>query len=77
MNNDSHCELLLYHGLAALLSRKHGSLLDLPRLYTDDVFRGRLLRNVTDPETLRFWQQEFPGYTKSLQSEATMPSLGW
>ena len=71
----SRTEHLLYHGVVALLSRRHASLIDLPRVYTDDVFRDRLLRTVTDPETLRFWQQEFPGYTKNLQSEAVAPIL--
>src|SRR5439155_18599639 len=37
--------------------------------------RDRLLQNVTDPETLRFWHREFPGYTRSLQSEALAPIL--
>ena len=68
-------EHFLYHGVAALLSRQHATLIDLPRVYTDDAFRERLLRSVTDPETLRFWHDEFPGYTKSLRSDAIAPIL--
>jgi DNA helicase HerA-like ATPase len=68
-------EHFLFHGVAALISRQHATLIDLPRLYTDDNFRERLLRNVTDPETLRFWHQEFPTYTKSLRSDAVAPIL--
>ena len=30
---------------------------------------------MTDPETLRFWQEEFPSYTKSLRSDAIAPVL--
>lgn len=45
------------------------------RVYTDDVFRDRLLRSVTDPETLRFWLEEFPGYTKTLRADAIAPIL--
>src|SRR5262249_45284169 len=71
----SRTEYLLYHGVSALVSRRHATLIDLPRVYTDDRFRDRLLQKVTDPETLRFWQQEFPGYTKNLQSEAVAPIL--
>ena len=59
-------EHFLYHGIAALISRQHATLIDLPRLYTDDAFRERLLHSVTDPETLRFWREEFPSYTKIL-----------
>ncbi len=47
----------------------------MPRLYTDDRFRERVVAHVTDPETLRFWQEEFPSYTKSLRSEAIAPIL--
>jgi hypothetical protein len=35
-------EHLLYHGIAALISRRHATLIDLPRLYTDDRFRERV-----------------------------------
>src|SRR5438067_5182176 len=68
-------EHFLFHGVAALISRKHATLIDLPRIYTDDNFRERLLRTVTDPETLRFWREEFPSYTKTFRSEATAPIL--
>src|SRR6266849_1088614 len=68
-------EHFLYHGVAALVSRHHATLIDLPRVYTDDTFRERLLQRVTDPATLRFWHQEFPRYTKTLQSDAVAPIL--
>jgi hypothetical protein len=66
---------LLYHGIAALISRRHATLIDLPRLHTDDRFRERGVRGVEDPERLRFWTEEFPGYTKSLRSDAIAPIL--
>ena len=31
----------LFHGVAALVSREHATLIDLPRIYTDDNFRER------------------------------------
>ena len=68
-------EHFLFHGVAALVSREHASLIDLPRVYTDDNFRERLLRSVEDPETLRFWREEFPSYTKAFRSEAFAPIL--
>jgi hypothetical protein len=68
-------EHFLYHGIAALISREHATLIDLARLYTDDRFRDRIVSHVTDPETLRFWLEEFPSYTKSLRSEAVAPVL--
>jgi hypothetical protein len=68
-------EHFLFHGVAALVSRQHATLIDLARLYTDDRFRNRIVAGVTDPETLRFWQEEFPSYSKSLRSEAVAPVL--
>jgi hypothetical protein len=68
-------EHFLYHGVAALISRRHATLIDLPRLYTDDQFRERILASVTDQETLRFWHEEFPTYTKTLRSDAIAPIL--
>jgi hypothetical protein len=68
-------EHFLFHGVAALISRRHATLIDLPRLYTDDNFRERVLRSVTDQETLRFWRQEFLSYTKTLRSDAIAPIL--
>jgi hypothetical protein len=68
-------EHFLFHGIAALVSRKHATLIDLPRVYIDDNFRERLLRRVEDPETLRFWREEYMGYTKAFRSEAVAPIL--
>ena len=68
-------EHFLFHGVAALISREHATLIDLARLYTDDRFRERIVAHVTDPETLRFWEEEFPSYTKSLLSDAVAPIL--
>src|SRR5260370_31960932 len=50
-------EHFLFHGVAAIVSRYHATLLDLPRIYTDDNFRETVLRSVSDPETLRFWRE--------------------
>jgi hypothetical protein len=68
-------EHFLFHGVAALVSREHATLIDLARLYTDDRFREHVVSRVSDPETLRFWEEEFPGYTKSLRSDAISPIL--
>jgi hypothetical protein len=68
-------EHFLFHGIATLVSRQHATLIDLPRIYTDDNFRDRLLRSVEDPETLRFWREEYPSYTKAFRSEAFAPIL--
>ena len=68
-------EHFLYHGIHTLIFRRHATLIDLTRVYLDDVFRERLLRSVTDVETLRFWRGEFPTYTKAFRTEAIAPIL--
>lgn len=35
-----------------------GSLIDLPRLFTDDAFREASVKNVTDPVVKAFWQEQ-------------------
>jgi hypothetical protein len=68
-------EHLLYHGLSALLDRRQATLIDLPRLYTDERFREATVRYVSDPITRRFWEQEFTGYDQRFRTEAVAPIL--
>jgi hypothetical protein len=68
-------EHFLYHGIHTLIFRRHATLIDLTRVYLDDVFRERLLRSVTDVDTLRFWRGEFPSYAKTFRTEAIAPIL--
>jgi energy-coupling factor transporter ATP-binding protein EcfA2 len=68
-------EHFLYHGLSALLDRRHATLIDLPRLYTDERFRRETLRLVRDPITHRFWEEEFAGYDQRFRTEAIAPIL--
>lgn len=68
-------EHFLFQGVAVLVSRQHATLIDLPRLYTDDNFRDRLLGSIDDPATLHFWHQEYPSYVKAFRSEAVAPIL--
>lgn len=35
-----------------------GTLIDLPRLFTDDAFRSRAISHVTDPIVKAFWQEQ-------------------
>lgn len=66
---------LLYHGVRALLDREGATLIDLPRLYTDEVFRESTVARLTDPVTRRFWEDEFGGYSANFRSEASAPIL--
>jgi hypothetical protein len=68
-------EHLLYHGVRALLDVRHASLLDLPRMYTDEAFRQRALASLKDTVTHRFWIDEFAQYTSSFRTEVTASIL--
>jgi hypothetical protein len=68
-------EHLLYHGVRALLDMRRATLIDLPRMYTDDAFRQRALRSLGDPVTARFWRDEFAQYTASFRTEVTASIL--
>ena len=35
-----------------------GTLIDVPRIFTDDVYRTKLVSNVTDPIVKSFWEQQ-------------------
>ena len=68
-------EHFLYNGIAALLDQDRTSLIDLPVLFTNDTFRERVIRRLTDPVTRRFWTQEYPSYDKKYRTEAAGPIL--
>ncbi|HEX8234545.1 MAG TPA: hypothetical protein VF600_01170 [Abditibacteriaceae bacterium] len=61
-------EHILRHVLLTLLSQppqnKH-TLRDIRPLLSHKGYREEVLKNVTDPDLLAFWQGEFPGYSSS------------
>lgn len=70
-------EYIAYNGLAALLdhSAKRGgvSLIGLPRMFTDERFRARVIRDCCDTKVRAFWLDEFANYPERLQAEAVSP----
>jgi energy-coupling factor transporter ATP-binding protein EcfA2 len=68
-------EHFLYNGVAALLATPRPTLIELPRMYTDDGFRERVVAYVQDPVILRFWQQEYASYDQRFRAEAAAPIL--
>src|SRR5439155_717002 len=49
------------------------SLLDVPRLLTNEAYRTMVLRYVTDPRVREFWQKEFFVYPPNFRAEAISP----
>ncbi len=68
-------EHFLYHGVATLIARSNATLIELPRLFTDDDFRERAILRVTDPITKAFWRGEFEKYDARFRTEAIAPIL--
>lgn len=68
-------EYLLTHAIRALLANPGSTLLGVPRLFTDDAYRTRILANVRDPVLLAFWRNEWDSYDARFKSEAISPIL--
>lgn len=68
-------EHFLFHGIMALLGTPRVTLIDLPRLYTDERFRTQAISRVRDPITKRFWTGEYPQYDDRYRAEAAGPIL--
>jgi energy-coupling factor transporter ATP-binding protein EcfA2 len=70
-------EYVLYNTVAALLdyppSRGGVSLLGVPRMFTDPDYRERIVREIQDPRTRAFWEQEFAGYGPQFAAEIVSP----
>jgi hypothetical protein len=68
-------EYLLANTLSALLHAQNVSLLGVPRLLTDERYRDWVVRQITDPVVLRFWQQEYESWDQRQRTEAANPIL--
>jgi len=64
-------EYILSNTLLALLEYPDATLLGVNRMYTDKVYRKRVVDNVKDPLVKTFWNKEFAGYTDRYAQEAT------
>lgn len=68
-------EYILYASVAALAECENTSLLGLPRLLTDDIYRMWVLRQVKNPSVRSFWTNEFERYDRRFRTEAIAPIL--
>jgi type IV secretory pathway TraG/TraD family ATPase VirD4 len=68
-------EHILRYACFTLLEYPGSTLLDIPKLLTDDPFRMHVLSYVTRDAVKSFWRKEFDSYSKWLRSEATAPIL--
>jgi len=68
-------EHIFRYALLALLEAQNSTLLDLPRLLTDEGFRRATIAQVNDPAARTFWATEFATYGKNFRGEAVAPVL--
>jgi hypothetical protein len=70
-------EYVLYQTVAALLDFPSGrggvSLLGVPRMFTDEAYRARVVQAVQDPRVRAFWQDEYTGWSRQFAAEAVSP----
>ncbi len=64
-------EYILTNTLLALLEYPGATLLGVNRMYTDKVYRKKVVENVKDPLVKDFWTKEFATYTDRYTQEAT------
>lgn len=68
-------EHILRHALLTLAEFPRATLLDLPRLLTDQKFRNRVVARLSDEQVRTFWEAEFERYVKQFRNEAVAPIL--
>ena len=68
-------EHILRNALFTLLEVPGSTLLDVPRILTDETFRDQAVRSITHPQVRAFWMSEFGKYSAWMRSEAVSPIL--
>jgi hypothetical protein len=66
-------EYVLSNTLRLLLDNQDQSLIAIPRIYADEPFRKRLLKNCIDPVIRFYWRNEFEGLDARLRAETLSP----
>jgi len=68
-------EHILRNSIFTLLEYPESTLLDIPKLLTNDRFRKQVLASVTHQQVREFWLSEFNKYSAWLRSQAISPIL--
>ena len=64
-------EHILRNTLLALVEAGNASMLGIPRMFTDEAYRAKVLEKVTDPTVKSFWEAEFASWNEKYRVEAT------
>ena len=63
---------VLQNVATVLIQNQGHTLLDVPKLLQEKLFRDKLLQNVTNPAVIRFWQQDYDRLYADSRSKADM-----
>lgn len=66
-------EHILRNTLYTLLEREDATLPDMLRLYADEKYRKRVVRDIRNETVRRFWQHEFENYHFRMRADAVAP----
>lgn len=66
-------EYILYNAVSALLECRNQTLLGVNRLLTDEIYRTKVIRQITDPFIRAFWAEEYESYDERFKREAIAP----
>jgi hypothetical protein len=69
-------EYLLYNTIAAVLDAPdhlRPTLLSIPRMYVDPVYRRAIVTNIQDPQVRQFWVGEFESWSERFLAEVISP----
>ena len=68
-------EHILRNTVLALLDFPNSTMLDIPKMLTDNRFREKVVDKVKDPVIRDFWENEFAQYDSKFRTEAVSPIL--
>ncbi len=66
-------EYVLRNAILALLEYPGSTLLGVPRMLVDKMYRQKVVKKITDPVVRSFWVDEFSRYPDKFQAEAIAP----
>src|SRR6266496_2456592 len=66
-------EYILYNAVSALLDFRNATLLGVNRMLTDEEFRAKVIRQISDPFIRAFWAEEYESYDERFKREAIAP----
>ncbi|KKR32437.1 MAG: hypothetical protein UT63_C0044G0004 [Candidatus Gottesmanbacteria bacterium GW2011_GWC2_39_8] len=75
LNWNERFEHVLRYTTLALLEYPNASILGIPRMLTDNMFRQDVISHVTDPLVKKFWTTEFAAWNEQFANDAVVPII--